>query len=89
MTAAKSMALLAAQTKPRKRMDIALKYLAAAIIFATLALAVLFRYEFVHSGTMRNDRWTGRSEVQCSGDGWMTDHECEVLRNRQRYVPIQ
>ncbi len=69
-------------------MEKAIKYLAAAIVFATLVLAWLYRYDFERSGTIRNDRWTGRSEVQCDNK-WMTDHECTVSRNMDRYEPVQ
>lgn len=70
-------------------MEKAIKYLAASIGLATIVLACLYRYEFDRAGTVRNDRWTGRSEMECSGNGWMTYHECQGLRAKQQFVPIQ
>lgn len=64
------------------------KYLAAAIVFATLVLACLYRYEFIGNGSVRNDRWTGRSEIECSGEGWKTPDECHASPS-QRYEKIE
>lgn len=57
-------------------MDKGLKYLAGAIVFAAVVYAFVGRYQFAGNGMVRNDRWTGRSEIECLGQGWKTPDEC-------------
>jgi len=41
-----------------------MKFLAAAIAFAVVVIAFMFRYDYQHAATVRVDRWTGeRTEV--------------------------
>lgn len=56
-----------------------MKFLAGAIVTATVVSAVLFRYEFSANGSIRNDRWTGAVEVNCGVDGWTTHEECLAI----------
>ncbi|MDW3683213.1 hypothetical protein RA280_15925 [Cupriavidus sp. CV2] len=56
-----------------------MKYLAAAIVFAVIVLAVMFRYEYQDRGSFRVNRWTGTVETICMSRGeyvWLSEAEC-------------
>ena len=56
----------------------AAKYISGAFIFAVLVAAFMLRYEYLHAGTVRINRFTGSREEFCelNSGAWIWTVDC-------------